>query len=597
MSSDTQTIKDRIDIVQLIGEYVTLKKAGVNWKANCPFHQEKSPSFMVHQERQFWHCFGCGKSGDIFSFIQEMEGLEFPEALKLLAQRAGVTITTYQSERDRGERDRLLAINAAAANFFHHFLLEMPTAKPARDYLEKRKLTAATVEHWNIGWIPDQWDLLTQYLHKKGYSFSDLAAAGLTIRREGADDASGRGYYDRFRGRIMFPINDQHGNIVGFTGRVLVETDHSGGKYVNTPQTPLFDKSRLLYGLDKAKTEIKTKDTAVLVEGQMDVIACHQAGMTNVVAASGTALTPEQVKLLKRYAGAIAIAFDADKAGENAGKRGIGVALEGGLRVRVIQLPDGFAKDADECIKKDPSVWFKAVQEARAVMDWYFERTLRGPDRASPEQKQRAADILLPEIMRIPNGVEREEWLKKLGDELGMDRAILAEEAKKIQRAPKPRQIQTDGQPPAVQPSATDPFLENIGQELWALFVAHPEQYGEARSRMKSGYFAATSLSLLYETAENVYNKDNKLTVESLRQNLPAGVGENVIELLQLRASHQNGELEGPAVRREIDFLIGRLRDYFRKKRGREIQAAMTAAEKNGDKQLVEKLFSEFQSL
>src|SRR3989338_997099 len=255
--ADTQTIKDRIDIVQFIGEYVPLKKAGANWKARCPFHNEKSPSFMAHQDKQFWHCFGCGKGGDIFSFVQEMEGLTFPEALRLLAKRAGVAVDTFASEINQSQRNRLLEINAAAAYFFHQFLLDMDAAKAARDYLERRQVKKQTIIDWQIGYISDQWDLLTKYLLKKGLGIDDLVAAGLTIKRDGADAASGRGYYDRFRGRVMFPISDTHGNVIGFTGRVLVETERSGGKYVNTPQTILYDKSRVLYGLNKAKTGIK----------------------------------------------------------------------------------------------------------------------------------------------------------------------------------------------------------------------------------------------------------------------------------------------------------------------------------------------------
>ncbi len=237
MSTDTQAIKDRLDIAQIIGEYVVLKKAGANWKACCPFHHENTPSFMVQPEKQIWHCFGCGKGGDIFTFIQEIEGLDFIEALKLLARRAGIEVKLDRSEMDQSLRNRLLEINTAAAIFFHRFLLEIPAAGPARDYLDRRGLKKRTILDWQIGFVTDQWDLLTKYLVKKGFAIDDLVSAGLTIRRDGADAQTGRGYYDRFRGRVMFPISDTHGNIIGFTGRVLVETESSGGKYVNTPET------------------------------------------------------------------------------------------------------------------------------------------------------------------------------------------------------------------------------------------------------------------------------------------------------------------------------------------------------------------------
>jgi DNA primase len=309
--TDVQLIKDRVDIVQLIQEYVPLKKAGVNWKAPCPFHQEKSPSFMVNPEKQIWHCFGCNKGGDVFSFLEQIEGLEFTESLTLLARRAGVELTNnFSSKINQTERNRMQEINAKAAYFFNHFLLEIPASQIARDYLKRRNVQDQTLLDWQIGYIPDQWDLLTRYLLKKGYSTTDLVNAGLVIKREGADEKTGRGFYDRFRGRVMFPICDLHGAVVGFTGRVLVETEKSGGKYVNSPQTMIYDKSRLLYGLDKAKTAIKAKGIAIIVEGQMDVISCHQMGMKNVVAASGTALTPEQIKLLKRYCTTVAMALE-----------------------------------------------------------------------------------------------------------------------------------------------------------------------------------------------------------------------------------------------------------------------------------------------
>lgn len=387
MATDIQAIKDRIDIVQFIGEYLPMKKAGANWKAVCPFHNEKSPSFMVHPEKQIWHCFGCGKGGDIFTFVQEMESLEFIEALKLLAKRAGVEVKLDRGESNQSQRNRLLEINSMAAYFFHHVLLELPGAENARHYLDDRQLKKQTILDWQVGYAPDQWELLTKYLLKKGFGIDDLVLSGLTIKREGADARTGRGFYDRFRGRIMFPICDPHANVVGFTGRILVETENSGGKYVNTPETLLYEKSRILYGIQRAKTEIKSKDLAVLVEGQMDVIACHQAGMTNVVAASGTALTFEQIKLLKRYTNNIAMAFDADSAGERAGKRGIQIAVEEGMKVKVIVIPAGAGKDADECLKKNPQVWFEAVQSAQDVMDWYFNITLRG-GRSKQNRKQ-----------------------------------------------------------------------------------------------------------------------------------------------------------------------------------------------------------------
>src|SRR3989338_11076625 len=226
--SDTDLIKDKIDIVDFIGEYIQLRPAGSRHKACCPFHQEKSPSFMVNRERQSWHCFGCGKGGDVFSFIQEMEGMEFVEALRYLATRAGVPLQTFQRDINSSQKNRLKDINAVAAVFFHKFLTEMPQARDARAYLDRRGVSGDILAVWRVGFVTDQWDLLTQYLLKKGYSIDDLVASGLTIKKDGAAVQTKKGFYDRFRGRIMFPIQDVHGAVIGFTGRVLVETEHSG---------------------------------------------------------------------------------------------------------------------------------------------------------------------------------------------------------------------------------------------------------------------------------------------------------------------------------------------------------------------------------
>lgn len=593
--TDTQVIKDRLDIVQIIGEYITVKKAGTNWKANCPFHHEKSPSFMVHQDKQIWHCFGCGKGGDVFSFVQEIEGMDFPEVLKLLAKRAGVEIATYKSDTDNGLRARLLEINSTAAYFFHRMLLDMEVSQAAREYLERRQVKPETTIDWQIGFVPDQWELLTKYLVKKGYALEDMVTAGLTIKREGADVQTGKGYYDRFRGRIMFPISDAHGNIVGFTGRVLVETETSGGKYVNTPQSPLYDKSRVLYGINKAKTAIKSKDLAVLVEGQMDVVACHQAGMANVVAASGTALTIEQIKLIKRYTSNIAMAFDADAAGQNAGKRGISIAMEEGMNIRVIQIPVGFAKDADECLKKDAAVWFKAVEGAKGVMDWYFAVTLFGLNRTDPKKKQEAVSILLAEIARVPYAVERDEWVKRLADELSIEVSILRSELKKSNTTIKP--IAKLNTPVTTVIPIPQSLLDQFGQEFWSLLLKYPQEYGKLHEKLKPGYFEDGALRSLYETAESFYNKDTQLDLDALRHYYHKEGLENSIDILLLRPYKNFDEINPAEAGKELQTIVERLKDEWRKRRGKEIARELNLAEKSGDKATLEKLFKELQTL
>lgn len=612
--TDTQAIKDRLDIVQIIGEYIPIKKAGANWKANCPFHNEKSPSFMVNAEKQFWHCFGCSKGGDVFSFLQEMEGLDFPEALKILADRAGVKLDTFASEVNKSQKNRILEINNKAAYFFHHFLLEMPASQGARDYLTRRELKPETIEEWKVGFIPEQWDLLTQYLLKKGNSIDDLLASGLTIKKEGG------GAYDRFRGRIMFPLWDTHGNIVGFTGRVLVETEKSGGKYVNTPQTLVFDKSRILYGLNFAKTEIKSKDFTVLVEGQMDVIACHQAGMKNVVASSGTALTFEQIKLLKRYSNNIAIAFDADAAGQNAAKRGIDLALEQGMNIKIIQIPAGCGKDADECLKKNSAVWFKAVTEAKEVMEWYFASVLVGADKHNPKQKQKIADTLLAEIIRLPYAVERDHWLKKLADELNVDHTTLTAEMRRLssaklthpvnhpERGEGPLRNQRDSSalpqndnanwgeqgPAAASGYGGQSKTRLLAENIFALFVKFPKLLQEHNLELSREFFPPASLAGLYESLKNQYNGSVDVKVmpsDSEREN------QNSIDILVLKADKDYSDFDLEKAKIEVGILLARIKSEWQNSKRAELTNALKEAEKNKNTELLQQILKQIMDL
>jgi len=433
MSNIIEEIKSKIDIVDLISEYIQLKPAGVNFKALCPFHREKTPSFFVSPERQIWHCFGaCNEGGDIFKFIMKIENVDFPEALRILAKKAGVEI----DRRDyhfMSQKTKLSDILRMAAKFYHLILIESPLAEKARQYLKERGLKLETIKEFQLGFAPDRWDELYKFLTKKGFKEQDIESAGLIIKstKYPITQVPNPSYYDRFRNRIMFPINDLYGNPVGFTGRILPESeDKETAKYVNTPETPIYNKSRILYGLDKAKTFIKESDAAILVEGNMDVIACHQAGFKNVVASSGTALTIEQVKLIKRYTNNLLLAFDVDIAGETATQRGIDIALQEEINVKVIQVPEG--KDPDECIKENPQKWLKAVQEALPIMEYYFILAFKNKDPKKVEDKKEIAKILLPAIAKFADPIEQEHWLKILASKIDVSESSLRDKLKRL---------------------------------------------------------------------------------------------------------------------------------------------------------------------
>jgi DNA primase len=421
MLQPSEEIKSRINVVDLIKEYVQLKPAGTNFRARCPFHQEKSPSFMVSPDKQIWHCFGCGRGGDIFGFVMEMEGLSFVETLRQLAVKAGVKLAKSDPQA-ASQRNRNLDILDLTAKYYNYMLAKSPKSGPAREYLAKRGLDEATIEEWRIGYSLDEWNALSNFLISRGYKENEIFSAGLSVKREGRSE-----YYDRFRGRIMFPISDIGGNVVAFTARVSPERESTEkmGKYINSPQTSVYDKSRVLFGLDKARLEIKKADLAIIVEGQMDAITAHQFGYKNVVASSGTALTEEQINLIKRYTQNISIAFDSDAAGEMAAERGGGQAMKADMNIKVIEVPN--QKDPDDCIRQNKELWEKAVREAKPIMQYYFERKTADLDLTDIEGKRQAAKRFLPIIARLDNKIDMNYWLKSLGEKIDINEHVLRE--------------------------------------------------------------------------------------------------------------------------------------------------------------------------
>jgi len=426
ISSPIDEIKNRLDIVEVIGSYIKLQKAGVNFRAICPFHSEKKPSFFVSPTRQIWHCFGCSKGGDIFGFVKEIENVEFGDALRILAQRAGVELRKYTPEyaKLKTERQRLYEIYELTSLFFEKQLEASSVGKEAKRYLLGRGITEESIKKWRLGYSPDTWQGLSDFLVSKGYTKAEAERAGLSIKDERGS------FFDRFRGRIIFPIFDFNSQVIGFGGRVFKEKDKEEiAKYVNTPNTLLYDKSRVLYGLDRAKLEIRRRDTCVLVEGYTDVIMSHQAGIFNVVATSGTALTLWQLKILKRYSENLILGFDMDVAGDSATKRGIDLAQSQGFNIKIVRLQAG--KDAADIISKNPKEWETSLQNSKSILEFYFETAFSAKNPKTPEGKKEIAKILLPVLKRIPNQIEKSFWLQKLSKNLEVREEDLREELKK----------------------------------------------------------------------------------------------------------------------------------------------------------------------
>ena len=438
MLSPIDEIKSRLDIVEVIGSYIKLKKAGANYRALCPFHSEKNPSFFVSPARQIWHCFGCGKGGDIFGFVKEIEGVEFGDALRILAQRAGVELRPRSPEwqKFKTERQRLYEICELATKFFEKQLGGSSFGKEARKYLLGRGIKEESIKKWRIGYSPDTWKGISDFLVSNGYKNEEIEKAGLSLKNEQGL------YYDRFRGRIIFPIFDLNSQVIGFGGRIFSvnqrtvqrESASTIAKYINTPNTILYDKSRILYGLDKAKVEIRKKDFCLLMEGYTDVILAHQAGIANTVSTSGTALTTSQLAILKRYSDNLYLAFDMDIAGDSATKRGIDLAQLRGFNLKIVTLPED--KDPADIISKDPKEFEKLVDNSLSILDFYFQNAFSQFDKAKPEGKREISKILLPVIKRVSNKIEQSFGISKLAKNLEVKEEKVEEELKKIKPAP-----------------------------------------------------------------------------------------------------------------------------------------------------------------
>lgn len=505
-------IKARVDIVDLVGETVKLRRTGKNYIGFCPFHSNtRTPSFVVFPETGTWRCFGqCNEGGDIFRFVMKRENCDFPEALRMLAARAGVTLSAPQESRQVEDEtlERLRELLENAVLFYQYHLLQTPEGKTAYEYLKRRGLKDETIHQFGLGYAPNRWDAALQHFTERGYAQEDLLQVGLIVQRE-----DGQGVYDRFRHRIMFPIRDAQGQMAGFGARVLNPEDVP--KFLNTPQTPLFDKGRLLYGLDRARKAIRAHDQAIIVEGYLDVIALHQAGFTNVVSPMGTALTEEQLRLLKRYTRHIILALDADAAGQKATLRGLEVARQAmdhtedlvfdarGLLhhearlqadLRVTTLPPG--QDPDDVVLNDPEAWTRLVASAKPIVVHVMETLAAERDLDDPKVKREIAAQVLPLIQEVPDAVEREDYRQRLARLLRVDERAL------------------QGVPPVTQRPRRAPKRAPAGESESAVMI-------EVSPRVLVREMEAHSLRLLLRHPEDLYSLDRALQQAGLQRFSP----------------------------------------------------------------------------
>jgi DNA primase len=420
--SPIQEIKNKLSIVDVVREYINLEKAGSNYRALCPFHPEKTPSFFVNESRQIWRCFGgCGEGGDMFQFVMKIEGVEFGDALRILAKKAGVKLSKQNKEVET-KRKRLFDICELATCFYERQLWESKKGEVIKKYLKERGIKEESIKEWRIGYSPTAKDALSKFLIGEGYKKEEMIEAGVSTGK-------GNFTFDRFRARIMFPIFNLSGYPVGFGGRIFFKEDKRA-KYINTPATILYDKSAIMYGMQNAKIDIRKEGFAVIVEGYTDVILCHQEGFKNVISSSGTALTLKQLDVLGRYTKKILTAFDMDEAGGAATKKGIDLALEKEFDVRVIMMPDD--KDPADVVSKNKKEWEECINNAKPIIYFYFKNILSKYDLSDPHEKGKAAKEILPEIKKIRNSIERSHFVTELSRALGVSEDSVYEEMGKI---------------------------------------------------------------------------------------------------------------------------------------------------------------------
>ena len=565
MSSDfAQLVKQQADIVKIVGEYITLKKAGAqNFTGLCPFHGEKTPSFSVHAVRQFYHCFGCGEGGDVFSFVQKIENLGFTEAVKVVAQKCGIPLpkrefSSPEEAQENRQRAKLLELHELATSWFEE-QLRSPEGARAREYLTGRGVSGEAIAKFRIGYAPDSFNALRDRLQSVA-PLDLLRLSGLLSSKEQQDGSSGP-LYARFRKRITFPIHNESGRVIAFTARALDSDEKNGPKYLNSPETPLYSKGQVLFNLDKARQSIRQQDFALLVEGQMDCITAYMAGIQNVLATSGTAFTEMQVRLLSRYTKRLFINFDPDAAGANAAEKSIALLTEEGFEVKVVTLEAGL--DPDRYIReRGIQDYVTAVKSARRHSDYLIDRAMQLFPVRTGEGKSKALNYLLPHIRRMPNSIVRDEFASDAAQKLGIDSALVREELRVAARKRKDE----------VRPASADPLTE---AEKVLLRAAASAQTSRSSLRVfealhdQPEYFESLSVTPILLLLRDRGSLEPLAAISDPAQRM----------LLAQALFHETGELE----LRDVEAALHSLRHRHLEALQRRVRADIAEAERRGD--------------
>ncbi|MCL5090842.1 MAG: DNA primase [Patescibacteria group bacterium] len=587
---EIEEIRSKIDLVQYISETVPLKKAGRNFKACCPFHVEKTPSFMVNPERQIWKCFGCQKSGDIFSFVMETERLEFGEALRLLAKKAGVTLQGYQPTQNESEKEKLYQINHLAAEFFHYLLLNHQVGKRALNYILQRGISRESLVTFKIGYSPPMWDGLQKYLHgKKGYALEDLEKAGLIIKTSTSQLTTHNPqphYYDRFRDRLMFPLLDHRGNVCGFSGRVLDPTAKEA-KYVNNPETLIYHKSELLYPLQITKEEIKKENSVVVVEGEIDAISSFQVGIKNIVAIKGSALTELQARLLRRFADNLVLSLDADAAGDMAARRGIEIADGLGFNIKVVVLEK--YKDPDEAAQKEPEYFKEQIKKATNVYDFFLDSAFKRFRGQTPEEKKRIGQEMIPVLSKIEDEIVKDYYIGKLAQRLEVNEESIILQIEKSKQKITPTPVKS------TQPDVQVKPRREMIEEYYLSLLFQTKKVERLLLAEEKPLFSLTIHLQLIKALEDYLGKNKKFSSQFFFKDLPAEQRE-VFDKLYL-VDFGNKIEDGDWVEKEIRKTKNQLEQVMVREELQKLGRELRQEEKKEDLRLQKRIRSLTQKL
>lgn len=578
--NEVEEVKARLDIVEIIGGYVPLKQAGRNFKGLSPFKTEKTPSFIVSPEKGIWHDFSSGRGGDVISFVMEMEGLSFPETLEMLAKRAGVKLKPRQPGRSiySNKKARLYEANEIAMRYFH---LALSKNQLAKDYFIKtRGLKAETLKKFKLGYAPESWEALSQYLLARGFSNEELIESGLS-----AKGTKSKGVYDIFRGRVMFPVFDSQGRVVGFSARLLGE--QKAAKYINTPQTEIYNKSYAIYGLTQAKEYIREKGMVVIVEGNMDVLGLSNAGFGNAVACSGTALTEQQIRQLSRLTKNLAICFDNDEAGVNATLRAIELAGVCGVRIDVISLAK--AKDPDELVRKDPMLWEQAQKAAQYAPDYIISLGKDRYDLSLALGKKQFVDFVTPMLKALSDEIEIQHYTKKIAQMVDVSEDSIKKLLQKTSEIITPAKTNIPEQIPEKKPKRRLTRQEKLEQELLELTLAFPQ----TRSALQDLELKQTSE--LHRSIFRILKNIGTAQLSSVVKGLPKEG--NYVKILALRGEQQFADLTAHDKRLEAFTQVARIQEINHQLNKRDLARQIAEAESSGDNKQAKQLLKQYQEL